>query len=268
MCRQEIPADFFSDPKLLRKEEVSEKSKTIFDEGFQWFYEGRNGWWQYDERTSLELENKYKEGKRLFELLIAGFLYVIDLENMRQFRRNDQTRRRKIKRDMCNIPGIKGIAGIKYHGSQQARPNGDGGEASYSQVNLPANPTPASSQSVPLPSVINDRGPVWGQDDSYPSTPAPNNTPQAPMTPADSQPGSRSSSHEDLTQHLQNMSLTSSDVTSLPWESQEHDHHSHHVYDDDDDTNTDDESSDEDNEAAVDVRGDSQTTDGVRETCL
>lgn len=84
LCRQVIPAEFFNAPKLIRLDELKDKSLTIFDEGYQWFYEGRNGWWQYDERTSVELESRYKKGDKIFELLIAGFLYVIDLENMRQ----------------------------------------------------------------------------------------------------------------------------------------------------------------------------------------
>lgn len=62
------------------------------------------GWWQYDERTSKELETCYKAGERTCELLIAGFLYVTDLEAMLQLRRNDPSRRRRIKRDLSTIP--------------------------------------------------------------------------------------------------------------------------------------------------------------------
>lgn len=62
------------------------------------------GWWQYDERTSRELEGCYKAGERTCELLIAGFLYVADLDAMLQMRRNDHSRRRRIKRDLQNVP--------------------------------------------------------------------------------------------------------------------------------------------------------------------
>lgn len=62
------------------------------------------GWWQYDERTSKELETCYKSGERTCELLIAGFLYVADLDSMLQLRRNDPSRRRRIKRDLNTIP--------------------------------------------------------------------------------------------------------------------------------------------------------------------
>lgn len=79
---------------------------------FAWYYEGRNGWWQYDERTSRELEEAFSKGKKSTEMLIAGFLYVADLENMVQYRRNEHGRRRKIKRDVLDIPK-KGVAGLR-----------------------------------------------------------------------------------------------------------------------------------------------------------
>ncbi|XP_063919904.1 E3 ubiquitin-protein ligase RNF146-like [Zophobas morio] len=111
MCRQEIPRDFIEQPNLLEKPQQTEVAEG-FDGGYQWFYEGRNGWWQYDERTSRELESSYKKGERTCEFLIAGFLYIVDLENMLQLRRNDPSRRRKIKRDFATIPK-KGIAGLR-----------------------------------------------------------------------------------------------------------------------------------------------------------
>ncbi|TNM95052.1 hypothetical protein fugu_017811 [Takifugu bimaculatus] len=45
-------------------------------------------------------------------MLIAGFLYVADLENLVQYRRNEHSRRRKIKRDTVDIPK-KGVAGLR-----------------------------------------------------------------------------------------------------------------------------------------------------------
>lgn len=41
MCRQEIPADFLLHPQLLDRTQL-EKESTLED-GYQWFYEGRNG---------------------------------------------------------------------------------------------------------------------------------------------------------------------------------------------------------------------------------
>lgn len=70
------------------------------------------GWWQYDERTSHELESSYKQGNRNCELLIAGFLYIADFDSMLQVRKTEPSRCRRIKRDLATIPK-KGIAGIR-----------------------------------------------------------------------------------------------------------------------------------------------------------
>ncbi|XP_011252700.1 E3 ubiquitin-protein ligase RNF146 [Camponotus floridanus] len=113
MCRQEIPPDFLERPQLVEVEE-SQKEMEHPEEEYQWFYEGRNGWWQYDQRTSIELETAYKQGKRTCELLIAGFLYIADFGSMLQLRRNDPSRRRRIKRDLYNVPR-KGVAGLRLN---------------------------------------------------------------------------------------------------------------------------------------------------------
>ncbi|KAJ1153472.1 hypothetical protein NDU88_006231 [Pleurodeles waltl] len=110
LCRQEIPEDFLDKPNLLSPEELKAASRGNGEHA--WYYEGRNGWWQYDERTSRELEDAFTKGKKNTEMLIAGFLYVADLENMVQFRRNEHGRRRKIKRDITDIPK-KGVAGLR-----------------------------------------------------------------------------------------------------------------------------------------------------------
>lgn len=121
LCRQEIPEDFLERPVLLSPEELKAAaagvSRSVGTAGgsrgdFTWYYEGRNGWWQYDERTSCELEEAFSKGRKSTEMLIAGFLYVADLENMVQYRRNEHGRRRKIKRDVVDIPK-KGVAGLR-----------------------------------------------------------------------------------------------------------------------------------------------------------
>ena len=81
---------------------------------FRWYYEGVGGWWEYDDRTCTEIE-KYQSNHELnhdsvpaaFELLIAGFIYIIDLENKVQYRRGYPGRRRRIKRDLAGIPDCK-----------------------------------------------------------------------------------------------------------------------------------------------------------------
>lgn len=117
MCRQEIPTDFLEKPQLVELDETQKDTESV-DEEYQWFYEGRNGWWQYDQRTSLELETAYKQGKRTCELLIAGFLYIADFGSMLQLRRNDPSRRRRIKRDLHNVPK-KGVAGLRLNSQEE-----------------------------------------------------------------------------------------------------------------------------------------------------
>nr|XP_020442845.1 E3 ubiquitin-protein ligase rnf146-like isoform X2 [Monopterus albus]XP_020442846.1 E3 ubiquitin-protein ligase rnf146-like isoform X2 [Monopterus albus] len=121
LCRQEIPEDFLEHPVLLSPEKLKAVAAGVsrYDRtggssqgDYTWYYEGRNGWWQYDERTSRELEEAFAKGKKSTEMLIAGFLYVADLENMVQYRRNERGRRRKIKRDIVDIPK-KGVAGLR-----------------------------------------------------------------------------------------------------------------------------------------------------------
>ncbi|XP_054898327.1 E3 ubiquitin-protein ligase rnf146-like [Poeciliopsis prolifica] len=114
LCRQEVPDDFLERPTLLSPEELkaSAGGRSGAASDHAWYYEGRNGWWQYDERTSRELEDAFSKGKKTAEMLIAGFLYVADLENMVQYRRNEHGRRRKMKRDIIDIPK-KGVAGLR-----------------------------------------------------------------------------------------------------------------------------------------------------------
>ena len=141
MCRREIPREYFDNPNLLKPLEPQPKKEEQDDdheedeaeaeagdddreaeareEEIGWYYEGRNGWWRYDERTSSELESFHKKGAKGCEMLIAGSIYFIDLENMIQCRRNEPNRRRRIKRDVADIPS-KGVAGILYKGKDVA----------------------------------------------------------------------------------------------------------------------------------------------------
>ena len=90
---------------------------------FLFFYSGRNGWWQYDDRSNAELERAWEANKKTFEVLIAGFVYVIDLEKMEQVRRNDRSRKRRICRNPDDDVVRKGVAGIMTDSGR--RPSGD-----------------------------------------------------------------------------------------------------------------------------------------------
>lgn len=124
LCRQDVDLKYFDDPEV-----VDYKAMSSCDEGreetsedvdrYQWYYEGRNGWWQYEETSSAELEKAHKDGKRSCELPIAGFLYFVDFDSMVQFRKTDPGRRRRIKRDVLDAEK-KGVAGLRLqHASNQ-----------------------------------------------------------------------------------------------------------------------------------------------------
>ena len=123
MCRREIPQDYLHNPELL--EQLEPETGGGFEDGGQWFYEGRNGWWLYDERTSQEIETAWSAEEQRCELLIAGFLYIIDFEHMLQYRRNDPSRRRRIKRDQASGPK-KGVAGLRMEAAEEVAEPEDG----------------------------------------------------------------------------------------------------------------------------------------------
>lgn len=109
LCRAPIPDDFIKDPSNYVKSANFQENSD--EPRYGWFYSGRNGWWQYDERTSEELEKAQILGMSSIEVLIAGFMYKIDLDQMLQYQVDGSSRKRSVKRDILNVPK-KGIAGI------------------------------------------------------------------------------------------------------------------------------------------------------------
>jgi len=97
--------------KIISRVTLTENIVLLTEQTFRWYYEGVGGWWEYDERTCVEIEkyhqNHHDNVPDAFELLIAGFIYVIDLENRVQYRRGYPARRRRIKRDLAGIPDCK-----------------------------------------------------------------------------------------------------------------------------------------------------------------
>ncbi|CAG12895.1 unnamed protein product [Tetraodon nigroviridis] len=165
LCRQEVPDDFLERPTLLSPEELkaSAGGRGGASSDHAWYYEGRNGWWQYDERTSRELEDAFSKGKKTAEMLIAGFLYVADLENMVQYRRNEHGRRRKMKRDVLDIPK-KGVAGLRLDtegvtGAAGRENSADGADTTAAGAPQPQRQAAAAPRRLlrPLP----DQPPRW-----------------------------------------------------------------------------------------------------------
>lgn len=95
----------------------------------------RVGWWQYDERTSQEIEDAFKRPDKFCTILVAGYVYVVDFETMLQQRQNEPSRKRLVKRDLATIPK-KGVAGLRIDGTadpQESMSAGGGTTASYHQ---------------------------------------------------------------------------------------------------------------------------------------
>lgn len=107
MCRRPFSREIFKQSK----HHVS-SSKTIENsQDICWFYEGKCGWWKFDERNGEEIEQSFNTGVEKFQLLLCGKLYVIDFKNMIQYRVDGSGRVRCIKRDSASSSS-KGIAGL------------------------------------------------------------------------------------------------------------------------------------------------------------
>ncbi|KAL7734418.1 hypothetical protein ACLKA6_010747 [Drosophila palustris] len=94
-------------------------------------------WWQYDDRTSQDIEEAFKKGDKSCSILVAGYVYIVDLEQLVQQRQNEPTRCRRVKRDLATIPK-KGVAGLRIEGNQVT---------SDTVFSRPSNPTPTAAAS-------------------------------------------------------------------------------------------------------------------------
>lgn len=71
------------------------------------------GWWEYDSRTSAEIENAFSRNSNMFDVLICGTLYTIDFKDMVQYQKENPIRKRYIRRTKCGaLVEKKGVAGI------------------------------------------------------------------------------------------------------------------------------------------------------------
>ncbi|XP_002126121.2 E3 ubiquitin-protein ligase rnf146 [Ciona intestinalis] len=139
LCRSEIPTSFISKPsKFTKADPTDTPSSSTTDPIYVWFYQGYNGWWQYDERTCAEIEAAYLTEVKSVDLMIAGSVYVIDFENKIQFQRNRNSRKRKIKRDIVSALK-KGVAGLSYEGNPNNQPQACGNKDMASAMHLDVN---------------------------------------------------------------------------------------------------------------------------------
>lgn len=61
-CRATIPPGYMELPVLV-PEQHHYRPKSNVDSKFVWYYEGRNGWWQFEERHSDEIEEALHRGE-------------------------------------------------------------------------------------------------------------------------------------------------------------------------------------------------------------
>lgn len=109
LCRAEMDLDFDQ-----RKHQIlGQLSVPQSDSGHYWFYEGRNGWWLYDAETHEQLEKAFELEQPTVERVLAGNVYVIDIKNMRQFQKHEQSRCRKICRETLSEVRILGVCGLR-----------------------------------------------------------------------------------------------------------------------------------------------------------
>jgi len=115
LCRKDIPHGYLESAQVLAKAslDLNDTPPLLADEEeWQWFYEGRNGWWRFEERNNEELEENFSAGHNMFETMICGNLYMIDFQAMEQFQKGFPNRKRKIKRD-SRTSFCKGVAGLQ-----------------------------------------------------------------------------------------------------------------------------------------------------------
>lgn len=99
-----------NNPAVVDKGSVESK---LEQNSHDWFYEAKNGgWWMYEQRTSVEIEKAYKDQKKSLRVQISGFFYIIDFEDMVQYREGMSSRQRRIKRGDVHTEQVKGVAGI------------------------------------------------------------------------------------------------------------------------------------------------------------
>nr|AHY82406.1 ring finger protein 146 [Schmidtea mediterranea] len=107
LCRSDVKIEYLKNPKIIKQE-----SSTNVNQ-YKWYYEGVEGWWEYEIRSCDEIENAFNSGAIECDIDVSGYTYKIDFKNMLQYRIDRPNRKRTIKRDLsCN--DRKGIAGILY----------------------------------------------------------------------------------------------------------------------------------------------------------
>ena len=174
ICRHTITLKDLSNPDLLC---TSNNARTALkralskeEDEYHWFYSGANGWWEYDERTTEDIDKAYsiftsskdkgspkpkrkkKNSKQknvdnsdcsTFEIMIAGAIYIIDFKNMIQHRKGFPMKKRQIRKEIRGyVVNCKGVAGLQNNtqlsDSNLAAVQDDQGDTKPSNVQVTA----------------------------------------------------------------------------------------------------------------------------------
>ncbi|VDD86606.1 unnamed protein product [Enterobius vermicularis] len=105
LCRNPVQPSLFERPSFCSSDHASSSAQvreqnpqprtlaggesTNYEGEVKWLYRSRGrGWWRFEPRQERDLEAAYSAGERIFELIIAGFPYVIDFDIMREYRKD------------------------------------------------------------------------------------------------------------------------------------------------------------------------------------
>lgn len=113
LCRSPISQGYLKRGNVLQrtKSELTDKGQ----DQLRWFYEaGQGGWWRFEKRTNEEIETARSQGLKVINLVICGNVYVIDINEKVQYRKDGSGRRRAIKNhlELNESKDVKGVAGL------------------------------------------------------------------------------------------------------------------------------------------------------------
>ncbi|KAK6728091.1 hypothetical protein RB195_005627 [Necator americanus] len=102
------------------KGEPDSEPQQVVQQRFYWLYKGRDGWWRFDPRLEKDIEAGRAVTPESTEIIICGYTYVLDFDQMVQYRKEFPRKTREIKRvsgeefrAMSDNGEVKGISGVR-----------------------------------------------------------------------------------------------------------------------------------------------------------
>ncbi|ETN76724.1 WWE domain protein [Necator americanus] len=79
------------------KGEPDSEPQQVVQQRFYWLYKGRDGWWRFDPRLEKDIEAGRAVTPESTEIIICGYTYVLDFDQMVQYRKEFPRKTREIK---------------------------------------------------------------------------------------------------------------------------------------------------------------------------